>query len=89
MFCPVNGGVCYTESEDNIFLTVAHDIEEVFLSNSIYVGVEGTGVANHTSFVHSLAYVSDCDGGGKFFCGEFVFPKKLPVNVVDISTRFY
>ena len=36
LLCPVDSGVCDTElgeSENNIFLSAAHDIEEMFLSN--------------------------------------------------------
>ena len=42
-----------------------------------------------THFVHALIYILDCDGGGKFFCGELMFPDKLPVDVGDVSTRVY
>ena len=88
----VNGRVCGAESgesEDDIFSSTAHDIEEMFLSNPFNVRVECTGVADCTSFVHSLVDIVNSDERGKFFSGESVFPDKLPVNAGNVSTRVY
>ena len=75
------------ESEDDVFSSTVHDIEEMFLGNPSDVGVEGAGVANCTSFVHSLVYIANSNGGGKFFSGELVFSDELPVDTRDVSTR--
>ena len=87
---PIDGGVCGMkpgESKDDVLATTVHDIEEMFLDDPFDVGVEGAGVANCTSFVHSLIYIANGDGGGKFLGGESVFSDKLPVNARDIGTR--
>ena len=86
MLGPVDGGVHGSkprESEDDIFTSATHDVEEMFLSDPFDVGIEGAGVVNCTGFVRSLINVSNGDGGGKFFSGEAVFPDKLPVNAGD------
>ena len=77
------------KSEDDIFLVAAHDIEEMLLGYSFNVCVEGASITDCTSFVHSLVYIADGNGGGKFFSGELVFPDKLPVDAGDVSTRVY
>ena len=77
------------ESEDAIFSSTAHDIEEVFLGDPLNVGIEGASVANCTSFVCSLINIANGNGGGKFFCRESVFPDKLPVYARDICTGVY
>ena len=92
LFNPVNGGVGNTEpgeSENDIFLATAYDIEEVFLGDLLNVCVEGASVMNCTSLICSLVHVSDCNRGGKFLSGELVFSDKLPVNAGDVSTRVY
>ena len=92
LFCSVDGRVHDTEpedSEDDVCLTIAHDVEEMFLSNSFSISVEGTDVVNHAGFVWSLVYILDCNGRGKFFDRESVFPDKLPVNARDVGTRVY
>ena len=74
--CLVNSGVCDTEpgeSENNIFLSAVHDIEEMFLSNPLNYCVQGAGVADYTSLVHGLIYVSDNDGRSEFFIGSQCF----------------
>ena len=89
---PIYGGVCDTEpgeSEDVIFVSTAHNVEEMFLGDPFNVGVEGTSITYRTSFVHSLIHIANSDGGGKFFGGEVMFPDKLPVNAGDVSTRVY
>ena len=89
---PVDGRVSGTEpgeSKDDVFSSTAHDIEEVFLGNSFDVHVEGAGIMNYTSFVHSLVNIANGNGGSKFFCGEAMFSDKLPVNTGDVSTRVY
>ena len=88
----VNGGVCGTEpgeSEDDIFLSTAHDIEEVFLSDPFDVDIEGTSVADCTSLVCGLVNVANSDGGCEFLGGELVFPDKLPVYARDVYSRIY
>ena len=63
----VNGGVHGTkqgEFEDDVFLAIAHDIEEMFLSDPFHVGINGASVADCTSFVCHLVHISDGDGGG-------------------------
>ena len=77
------------ESEDDVLMSAAHDVEEMFLGNPFNVGVEGAGVADCTSFVHSLINVANSDGGGKFLGGESVFSDKLPVNARDVSAGVY
>ena len=89
---PVSGGICGVEpgeSKDNIFLAIAHDIEEMFLSDSFDVCVEGAGVANCTSFISSLVHVADHDGGGEFLSRELVFSDKLSVNARYICAWVY
>ena len=89
---PVDGGVRCAEpgeSEDDVFASTAHDIEEMFLGYPFDVGVEGASVADCTSFVRSLIYVTNGNGGGEFFGGEMMFPDKLPVNARDVSTGVY
>ena len=44
---------------------------------------------NHTGFVCSLVYILNCNGGGKFFDRESVFPDELSVDAGDIGTRVY
>ena len=88
----VNSGVSGVkpgESKNDVFVTKAHDIEEVFLGDPFDVHIKGACIAAHTGFVHSLVYVVNCDGGGEFFCGKVVFPDKLLVNARDICTRVY
>ena len=77
------------EPEDDIFSATAHDIEEVLLDNPFDVHIENASIVDCTSFICSLVYIVNCDGGGKFFCREAVFPDKLPVNARDIYTRVY
>ena len=89
---PVDGGVCDTEpeeSEDDVFTSTTHYIKEMFLSYPLDVGVEGASIADCTSFIHSLVDVANSNGGGKFFCGESVFPDELPVDAGDVGTRVY
>ena len=89
---PVDGRIHGTEpgeSEDNVFSAVAHDIEEMFLGNSFNVCIEGTSIADCTSFVHSLVDIVNSDGGGKFLSGELVFSDKLPIDAGDVCTRIY
>ena len=92
MFDPVNGGVHDAEpgeSKDDILTSTAHDVEEMFLSNSFNIGVEGASIMNCTSFVCSLVDVANSNGGGEFLSGELMFSDKLPVDAGDISTRVY
>ena len=87
---PVDGGVRGAEpgeSEDDIFSSTAHDIEEVFLGDPFDVSVEGASIADCTGFVRCLIHVTNGDGGGKFLGGESVFSDKLPVNARDVGTR--
>ena len=77
------------ESEDDIFLSTAHDVEEMLLSNPLDIGVEGASIVDCTSFVCSLIYIVNSDGGDKFLGGESVFPDELPVNAGDVCTRIY
>ena len=89
---PVDHGVCGTEPgepEDDVFLSTAHDIEEVLLDYPFDVGVEGASITNCTSFVHSLVDVVNSNGGGKFFSGESVFSDKLPIYARDVGTGVY
>ena len=92
LLCPVDGGVGYTEprkSKDNVFSATVYDIEQMFLDNPFNICVEGASIADCTGLVCSLIYILDCDGEGKLFGGEVMFPDKLPVNARDISTRIY
>ena len=87
---PINGGVRGSEpgeSEDNVFSSTAHDVEEVFLGDPFDVGVEGASVAYCTGFVRSLINVANGNGGGEFLGGESVFSDELPVDARDISAR--
>ena len=77
------------ESEDDIFTSTAHDIEEMFLGDPFDVGVESASVTDCTGFVHSLVNVVNSNGGGKFLSGESVFSDKLLVDARDVSTRVY
>ena len=77
------------ESEDDVFTSTAHDVEEMLLGDPFDVGVEGTGVADCTSLVRSLVNIANSDGRGEFFCGESVFSDELPVNARDVSARVY
>ena len=89
---PIDGWICGSEpgeSEDDVFTSTAHDIEEMLLGDSFNVGVEGVSVVDCTGFVHSLIYVANGNGGGKFLGGESVFPDKLPVNARDVGTRVH
>ena len=92
MFDPIDGGVCGAkpeESENDIFSSAAHDVEEMFLSYPFDIGVKGTSIMDCTCFVRSLVYIVNSDGGGKFFCEEAVFPDELPVDARDVSTGVY
>ena len=87
---PIDGGVCGLEpgeSEDDIFASTVHDVEEMFLGDPFNVGVEGASIADCTGLVRSLVDITNSDGGGEFFCGEAVFSDKLPVYAGDVSTR--
>ena len=89
---PVDGGVSGTEPgepQDDVFLSTAHDVEEMFLDNSFNVGIEGASIVNCTGFVCGLVHVAYSNGGGDFLCGELVFSDKLPVYTRDVSTRVY
>ena len=77
------------ESKDDILLTTAHDVNEMFLGNSFNVHIKGASEADCTSFVRCLVNVANSDGGGEFFCGELMFSDELPVNAGDVSTRIY
>ena len=77
------------ESEDDIFSSTSHNIEEVFLGDLFDVCIEDASIVDHTSLVYSPAYIADCNRGGKFLSRESVFPDKLSVNVGDICTRVY
>ena len=70
-------------------MTTTHDVEEMSLNNSFNVRIEGASIMDCTSFVCSLAYIANGNGGGKFFGGELVFSDKFPVNAGDICTRVY
>ena len=86
---PVDGGVRSAEpgeSEDDVFSSTAHDVEEMLFGDPFNVGIEGAGIAYCTSLVRGLIYVANGDGGGEFLSGESVFPDKLPVDARDIST---
>ena len=61
----------------------------MFLSNPFNIGIEGASVTDCTGFVCGLIYVSNGNGGGKFFCGESVFSDKFPVDAGDVGTRVY
>ena len=61
----------------------------MFLGDPFDVGVEGASVADCTSFVRSLIYIANSDGGGEFFSRESVFSDKLPVDTRDVSTGVY
>ena len=87
-----NGRVCGAEpgeSQNNVFSSTFHYVEEVLLGDSFDVGIEDAGVVDCTSFVCSLVHVLDCNRGGKFFSGESMFSNELLVNVRDVSTRVY
>ena len=47
----------------------------MFLDYPFNVNIESASIANCTSFVCDLVHITDCDGGGEFFCGEAVFPR--------------
>ena len=70
-------------------MSIAHDVEEMFLSNPFNVRVESVSVLDCTSFVCSLVNIANGDGGGEFFSGELMFPDKLPVYARDICTGVY
>ena len=89
---PVDGGVRGVEpgeSKDDIFLSTAHDVEEMLLSDPFDVGVESASIADCTSLVRGLINVANGDGGGEFFGRESVFPDKLPVDAGDVGTGVY
>ena len=92
MFNPVNSRIHGAEPGkfgDGVFLSAAHDIEEMFLGDLFDVCIESASVVDCTSFVHGLVHIADSDGGGEFLGGETVFPDKLPVNARDISIRVH
>ena len=89
---PIDGGVRGMEPgepKDDIFSSIANDVEEMFLGDPFDVGVEGASIADRTSFIHSLIDVVNGNGGGKFFCRESVFSDELPVYARDIGTGIY
>ena len=61
----------------------------MFLSDPFNVGIKGTGITDCTSLICSLIYILNDNGGDKFFCGETMFPNKLPVDAGYVSTRVY
>ena len=77
------------ESEDDVFTSTAHDVEEMFLGDPFNVGVKGASVVDCTGFVHGLVNVVNSNRGGKFFSGEVMFSDELPVNAGDIGTGVY
>ena len=89
---PVDGGVCGVEpgeSEDDIFLTTAHDIEEMLLNDPLNVCIKGASVVDCTSLVCGLVHIADHNRRGKFLHREAMFSDKLSVNTGDVSTRVY
>ena len=87
---PVNSGVHGSEpgeSQDDVFASAAHDVEEMFLGDPFDVGVEGASVADCTGLVRSLVNVANGNGGGELLGGESVFSDKLPVDAGDVGTR--
>ena len=77
------------ESEDDVFSSTIHGIEEMFLGDPFDVGVKGASVMDCTSFDCSLVYIANGNGGGEFFSRETVFSDKLLVNTRDIGARVY
>ena len=77
------------ESENDIFSTTAHNVEEMFLGNPFNVCIQGVDIMYSTSLVHSLVHVSNCNGGDKFLDRELVFSDELPVNARDVHIRVY
>ena len=89
---PINGGVRGLEpgeSKNDVLVSAAHDIEEMFLDNLFNVGIQSASIADYTSLVCSLVHILDCDGGSKFLSRKLMFSDKLPVNVGDICARVY
>ena len=70
-------------------MAIPYDVKEMFLGYPFNVYIEGTGITDCTSFIHSLVNISNSDGRSKFFGGETMFPDELPVNVGDVSTGVY
>ena len=68
------------KSKNNVLSATRHDVEEVFLCNTFYVGKEGAGEADFPIFVQHLVNVSYFDGDIKFHGEEGVFSDKLPVD---------
>ena len=92
MFGSVDGRIRGTKprsSEDDIFSSTAHDVEEMFLGDPFNVSVEGASVTDHTSFVCSLVNIANHDRGGEFLGRQSMLLDELPVNVGDVHTRIY
>ena len=92
MLGSVDGRVSYIEpeeSEDDILLTAAYDIEEMFLGNPFDIHIEGASVAYCTSLVYGLVHVANHNGGGELLSGEAVFSDELSINARDICARIY
>ena len=86
---PVNGGIGdleLGEPKDDIFPATRHDVEEMFLHNTLYVGKKGAGKVDFPIFVQGLVNISYFDGNIKFHGGEGVFSNKLPVDAGDVCT---
>ena len=77
------------ESEDYVFSSITHDVEEMFLGDPFNVCIESASIMDCTSLVCSLVYVSNSNRGGEFFCRKVMFSDKLPVNTGDVGTRVY
>ena len=92
LFDPVNDGISGAEpgeSKDDVFSCTTHDIEEMFLGDPFNVGIKGASITDCTSFICGLVYILNGNGEDKFFCGEAVFPDKLPVDARDVGTGVY
>ena len=89
---PIDGGVCGTEpgeSEDDVFSSTTHNVEEMFLGYPFDVRIEGASITDSTSFVCGLVDIVNSNGGGEFLGGESMFPDKLPVYARDVHSRIY
>ena len=74
------------KSKDNILSATRHDVEEMFLHNTFYIGEEGTSEADFPIFVQGLVDILYFDGDIKFCDREGVFSDELPVDAQDVYT---
>jgi hypothetical protein len=88
-FFPINDGISGAkpgESEDDIFVSTVHDMEDGFLGNSFNVNEECHGIKNVAFLIGGLVDIFDFDGYRKAISGQLVLSNKGPVDTGDFCS---